>query len=245
MKISNAELIIPRVIAHRGLSSAAPENTLSAFNLAAKQGLRWLEVDVKLSQDGIFLLCHDEDLERTTNGKGKISETPWSKLEKLDAGSWFDKKYQGEPLPQLETVLQFCKKKNLGINLELKPISSNQNGFVDTLTPMILHYISQGVDILVSSFNKQAILDIHQQAAQVPLGFLIEKTDTQTSILKFIEDSQCLSIHLPNTLCTKEIIQIAKQLRKKILVYTVNDKLRAEELFSFGVDAVFSNYSLF
>ncbi len=241
-------MIFPKVIAHRGLSSKAPENTLAAIALAAEKGMQWVEVDVKLTADGVFILCHDATVDRTTNGNGKIAELTSENIFTLDAGSWFDGLYHNEKIPSLEKTLWFCKKHKLGINLELKPDAVNIKDFASKLVPIIIDYQQQGVEILVSCFNKQIMLDVYQLATQlnskIPLGFLIDKADTENLIINFSKKINCVSIHLNDKHCTKKSINQLKNLQKNILVYTVNDISRAKDLFSFGVDTVFSDYHL-
>ena len=235
---------IPPIIAHRGLSSEAPENTIAAISLAAKSGLKWVEVDVKLSLDNHLLLCHDETLHRTTNGSGKVSETSWSELSKLDAGSWFHPKFKGESLPELNLVLEQCNKLNLGINLELKPLKNNIKQLTEVLIPMILEYQEKGLDILVSSFNKAIIREVVKVNKEIKVGYLVDDEDNLNTIHKFIEEIKPISIHLPDKRCSKGYIQQVKQFGKIILVYTVNKKQRALELEQMGVSLIFSDYYL-
>ena len=84
------------VIAHRGAAARAPENTLAAIRLAAEEGARWVEVDVKLSRDGHCILMHDELLARTTDGRGEVAHYDLDELQALDAGSWFAERHAGE-----------------------------------------------------------------------------------------------------------------------------------------------------
>ena len=84
---------LPKVIAHRGSSGQAPENTLASLHLAGQQGIKWVEIDVMLSADGIPVIFHDDYLARTSNGEGLIHKTSLQDLKKLDAGSWKDKEY--------------------------------------------------------------------------------------------------------------------------------------------------------
>src|SRR5580658_7344129 len=95
----------PPVIAHRGASAQAPENTMAAFRLATESGAKWVEFDVHLTQDGVPVIMHDDTLDRTTDGKGKIADASWADVQKLDAGSWFDKRFKGERVPHLDEVL--------------------------------------------------------------------------------------------------------------------------------------------
>jgi glycerophosphoryl diester phosphodiesterase len=244
MACSNKHLNLPSVIAHRGLSSEAPENTIAAITLAAKRGFKWVEVDVKLSADNHLLLCHDEQLERTTNGQGKVSETNWSELTKLDAGSWFSPKFNSETLPELDLVLEKCQKLELGINLELKPLSNQINQFIKVLMPIILKYQNLGVCILVSSFNKVIIQELSNASDDIMLGYLVDDEDDLETIKTFINASNPNSIHLPEERCNKKFIDALKNYQKQLLVYTVNDKNRANELYQIGVDSVFSNFYL-
>ncbi len=93
------------VIAHRGDSSAAPENTLTAFDLALSQGFPHFETDCQLSSDGIPVVLHDETLGRVNNGSGPAAAATSEQLRQLDAGSWFDPHFAGERIPTLQQVL--------------------------------------------------------------------------------------------------------------------------------------------
>jgi glycerophosphoryl diester phosphodiesterase len=107
------------VIAHRGASSYAPENTLASFRRAMELQADWFELDCLLTKDGEVLICHDDTVDRTTNGKGKIAELTLAELKQLDAGSWFDPKFKGEPLPTLNEALDLAKDKT-GVYIEIK-----------------------------------------------------------------------------------------------------------------------------
>ena len=94
--------------AHRGLSGQAPENSLSAFILAAEAGLPWVELDVQLSADGVPVVIHDESVDRCSDGHGRVRELSLAQLQSLDGGSWFDPAYAGEAIPTLADVLALC-----------------------------------------------------------------------------------------------------------------------------------------
>ena len=95
-------LFDPPVIEHRGVSSYAPENTMSAFTRAVQLGIQWVEFDVMLAACGTPIIIHDESLDRTTNGHGNVGDYSYSYLRTLDAGSWFSPSYSGERIPSLE-----------------------------------------------------------------------------------------------------------------------------------------------
>lgn len=107
------------VIAHRGASAYAPENTLAAFALAEEMGADWVELDCRLSRDGEVVVMHDEELDRTTNGSGYVRETSLHEMKQLDAGEWFEPKFRGERVPSLEQALLQSKWK-MGVYIEIK-----------------------------------------------------------------------------------------------------------------------------
>src|SRR5277367_2784856 len=109
------------VIAHRGASGHAPENTLAAFKRAIALGATFIETDLQLSRDTRFVAIHDDTVNRTTNGHGKVHDLTLAELRRLDAGSWFGSEFTGERVPTLEEILEFAKKHDVVFYLELKP----------------------------------------------------------------------------------------------------------------------------
>src|SRR3984885_1386330 len=109
------------VIAHRGASGHAPENTLAAFKRALALGATFIETDLQLSRDSRFVAIHDDTVNRTTNGQGKVHDLSLSDLRRLDAGSWFGSEYAGERIPTLAEILEFAKKYDVVFYLEMKP----------------------------------------------------------------------------------------------------------------------------
>lgn len=107
------------VIAHRGASAYAPENTLAAFELAVEQGADWFELDCTLSKDGAVIVIHDDDVERTTGTPGKVRDLTLSEVKALDAGLWFDAAFAGEKMPTLEESLDLAKDR-IGVYIEIK-----------------------------------------------------------------------------------------------------------------------------
>ena len=112
---------LPRLLAHRGALLHAPENTLASLRAAARLGAGWVEFDVQRSRDGRLFLLHDEELARTTDGRGLAAARAWDELAALDAGRWFDAGFAGERLPTLEQVVALCEELHLGANMEIKP----------------------------------------------------------------------------------------------------------------------------
>lgn len=114
------------VVAHRGASGTAPENTLTAIGLALEAGAQMLEIDVQITTDEQIVVFHDATLERTTNGHGAINRCSSAELKKLDAGSWFDERFRGEKIPLLDEVFQLIRGKAC-INVEIKPPAAGED----------------------------------------------------------------------------------------------------------------------
>ncbi len=112
------------VIAHRGASHDAPENTLAAFELAHEMGADWFELDCYLTRDDAVIVLHDDTLDRTTDGEGPIAEWELSDLRALDAGSWKDARFAGEPLPTLGEALELAKRR-IGVYVEIKNMADD------------------------------------------------------------------------------------------------------------------------
>ena len=110
----------PLVIAHRGNSAGAPEQTLAAFEQAVELGADMIEADVRRSRDGRLVLVHDAKLDRTTDGHGPVAETRFDELRRLDAGSWFDQKFAGQRIPTLDELFELAHAGRIGLCLEVK-----------------------------------------------------------------------------------------------------------------------------
>ena len=146
----------PWVIAHRGASGIAPENTLAAFRRAVELGAGFIETDLQLSRDTRLVALHDPTLERTTNGIGNVSGATLAELRKLDAGRWFRGaaaeagNFSGERIPTIEEILAFGKEKDIGLFLEIK--APGASGAEHTLVGA-LHAADAVVRTVVLSFD--------------------------------------------------------------------------------------------
>lgn len=232
------------LVAHRGLKSKAPENTLAAFKAAHHHGFKWVEFDVKLSKDNVPVICHDATVNRTTNGSGKIANLSYSQLKTLDAGSWFGKSFSNETIPSLEETLEFCATASMGGNIELKPdkgLSEQQLQHYCQCSYQIITKFILKHPIIVSSFNHQALKNFAYLDNRINLGLLIDGKTNLDKILSLDQSLHFYSIHLPRKMASKENIRILKDKNKKIMVYTINTKRAANNLFSEGIDAIFTD----
>jgi len=230
----------PPVIAHRGASAYAPENTLIAFTKAAQLGIKWVEFDVMLSADGQPIIFHDERLDRTTNGKGEIANYHYDYLRTLDAGKWFDWEFSGERIPSLAHVLEFLLNAKMSANVEIKPLRGQEEATVRQAWQIVSYYFPiLDQSILFSSFSVKVLELLRQQSKTCLLGLLMHTW--LPNWLQICEELNCLSVHVNQEILTREKAKKIKDMGYMLLSYTVNDPLRAKELYSWGVDAVFSD----
>jgi glycerophosphoryl diester phosphodiesterase len=232
--------INPPIIAHRGASYDAPENTLIAFTKAAQMGIKWVEFDVMLAACGEPIVFHDETLDRTTSGCGNVGDYPYAHLRSLDAGGWFNARFSGERIPTLAAVLEFLQLANMCANVEIKPLPGQDKATAVRCLQEVERYFPQpNPAILFSSFSVDALRYAREQSADCLLGFLMHDwLDDWDAIGKSLS---CVSMNVFEEILTEERVHKIKQAGYLLLTYTVNDLKRANELYAWGVDAVFSD----
>jgi glycerophosphoryl diester phosphodiesterase len=160
----------PYIFAHRGASAFAPENTIAAFELAIKQGADAIELDAKLCADGHVVVIHDQTVDRTTTGTGKVLEMTLAELQKLDAGSHFDIAFRGEIIPTLSQVFEAVGNR-IYINIELSNYASKTDLLPEEAAKIVRHHdLNQWV--MFSSFNPLALIRVKRILPDVPIGLL-------------------------------------------------------------------------
>lgn len=230
-----------RIIGHRGASAYAPENTLAAFDKARTLGCRYLEFDVMLSQDGEPFVFHDESLKRTTNGQGDFGLVDAEYLQTLDAGHWFSANYRGEKIPHFRDALCWLDTFNIKANIEIKPYPGQSNETVVAVLAQLNRYWPQTKPLpLLSSFDFSVLTLCRSLAPEMPLGLLLDSWDKDW--LEKATDLNCYSVHLNQRQLDAERVAQIKAHPYLLFAYTVNRKRRAQKLFKWGVDAVFSDY---
>ena len=231
-----------RVLAHRGGGTLAPENTLAGLRRGMQAGFRAIEYDVMLARDGIPVVLHDPWLGRTVPGSGNVFDYDARELAAMDAGAWFGRDYEGEPVPLFLEFAQYCKVHGVWMNIEIKPAAGfeQETGalvarmtaamFADELASGQIERVP-----LLSSFSPVALNAARDAAPMLPRAALMER------LLPAWEERArahgALALHLNHKHLTQAQAARVKACGYGLFCYTVNSPARARELMGWGVDA--------
>lgn len=231
----------PAVIGHRGAAGHAPENTLASFAAAAALGVRWVEFDVRLTGDGALIAFHDETLERTTNGTGRVADATLADIRRLDAGAWFGAGFAGERVPTLEDVLAALQRLDLGANVEIKSDKGRERETGHALVRGLRASWPATLPApLVSSFNAHALAAAGDAAPEFPRALLTIKL--ADGWRRQAEALGCIAVHCRENELTADAARQVLAAGYALRCFTVNDRARAETLYAWGVEGVFSDY---
>lgn len=237
----------PRVIAHRGAGTLAPENTLAALRESHARGFKAVEFDVMLASDAVPVLMHDPTFGRTVAGRGDVEQTPSSALLAMDAGAWHSPRFGGEPVPSFAAVLRWCRDHGVWANIEIKPSTprtARETGrvvgevtrafYADTIA-----LYQGGLDARLpefSSFSIDALEAVSVACPEIPRALLV--SGVPDDWFEQMRSVGALALHVKHTQLDAEIAATLKGRAVPLMAYTVNTLERARTLFSWGVDAI-------
>jgi glycerophosphoryl diester phosphodiesterase len=230
----------PRVAAHRGAGTLAPENTLAAMRLGASFGFRMFEFDVKLSSDGVLVLMHDATLERTTDGTGPVATRTFAELARLDAGGWHSGSYAGEPVPTFERVAHWLLRNGHLANVEIKPCPGREaeTGAAAAIEAQRL-WSGATVPPILSSFSEVALEAARRAAAGLPRALLFDRL--RSDWLQRCLALGCVAMAAEETTLSPAVVAAAHRAGLRVITYTVNDPVRVDELLCWRLDTVITD----
>ncbi len=230
----------PLWIAHRGAGKLAPENTLAAFRLGARQGYSAFECDVKLSADDVPFLLHDATLDRTTNARGVAGQRSWAELSRLDAGAWHSRAFAGEPVASFDAIAAFCGANGHALNVEIKPTpGSERHTGAAVARAAERAWAGRATPPLLSSFELDALEGAREAAPALPRALLID-----TLFDGWFEQAQrlgCVAVVANYTLYGGAMVERLHGARLCALAYTVNDESVARWLLALGLDGLITD----
>ncbi len=229
----------PILIAHRGGSLEAPENSMAAFRHAIEIGMRFVELDVQMSRDGVLMVIHDESVDRTTEGSGAVGGLTYEELRRLDAGSKFGAEFAGEKIPTLREVFELCLDAGVGVVVELKS-PGLYDGMEEKVAALIGEiWIRGGADMWCISFDHDAIRRMRELDPALLLGYLYPP-----SAESFVQPDDTIQAYCPfymTALAHPEEVERAHRLGKHVLVYTVNEEDEMRRVAEGGIDGMVSD----
>jgi glycerophosphoryl diester phosphodiesterase len=231
-------------IGHRGAAGSRPENTFSSFDHALQKGADYLEFDVQRTKDGTLAVIHDPTVDRTTDGRGKVSGLTWKELRNLDAGSWFSKEYTGEVIPSFTEVLDRYADK-AGLLIELKK---------PALYPGIEEQIAEelknrkldngsGYRIIIQSFDRSSMKKMHTLLPSIPIGILLNYTPKRITGRELEHIAEYASFLNPkHTVASRQLISRIHQKGMKAVIWTIRTEKEAEKALNLSADGIVTDF---
>ena len=229
----------PYVWAHRGAAGYAPENTLEAFSMAAQMGADGVELDVQLSKDGQIVVCHDEKVNRTSDGKGWVRDFTLEELKQMDF-SGGNEKYAGVKIPTLEEVLELLRDTGMYVDIELKTSAYPYLG-IEKKCIKLVREMGYEERVHFSSFNYLSLQKIRLYARNMPTGYLFLHASPSIVGTARKVGATAMNISCRN-LQTEGFVEKCKENDMQINVWTVNKEREMHLCMEYDINAVITDY---
>lgn len=230
-----------KVFAHRGYSGAYPENTMLAFQKAVEAGCDGIELDVHETKDGKLVIIHDELVNRTTDGTGRVCDYTFEELRRLNAAKLFPQ-FGAEKIPSFEEYCEWAAALDIVTNIEIKTDNVYYPDIEDKIWETVCRY-GLSDRVIFSSFNHMSVTRIKQLAPDVDAGALVEKEN----FVRVFPGSYCRKFgfdcyHPALSMLTDENVKDCRDHGIKINVWTVNDMAGMETVYRYQCDGMITNY---
>ncbi|MFI7872151.1 glycerophosphodiester phosphodiesterase [Streptomyces salinarius] len=244
----------PDVIAHRGSSGMAPENTAAAIDLAVRQRADHVEIDVQRTKDGKLVNFHDCTMERTTDVEDlypgrpsyRVSDFTWNELRRLDAGSWFHDDYAGERIITLDTVIRHLQHTRTGLLAEISPCGQYGTTIATDLADNLNGkpgYVGKALarrQLAVQSFETDDARTFHDLMPDIPIGILDADRPTDTELVELSQWAD--QINPQHTVTDQTLVDRIHQLGMTTNVWTVDEPGAIRKMTTLGVDGIITDY---
>jgi len=229
------------IIAHRGASGYAPENTMASFEKAVELKADYIEMDIQMTKDGELVVFHDFDVSRTTNGSGAIKNFSLKDLKELDAGSWFHSTFKSEKIPTLKEVLSLYKHR-IGLLIELKdPVHYPQveEKLAQELIKAKLHKCKDH-SIIVQSFDPLSIQKFHQILPEIPTAILTTSILSRKSLSNVSSFCQYVNPHFLSV--SPHYVKELKEKELNSFIWTVNHIEDFKKITKYDINGIITDY---
>ena len=229
------------IIAHRGASKHAPQNTLSAFEKAIEMDADMIELDVHLSKDGEIVVMHDADVDSTTDGSGKLSEMSLEEIKRLDTGSPFGEEFAGETVPTLEEVLETTNGET-ELNIELKTRSGKNEGIEEKVLGLLEEHQMED-EVLISSFSFESVEKVKNLNSNISVGLLYLTLPLTSWHSRRIHKKYpwADAAHPWHRTIGKRHVRKLHEMGVEVNVWTVDGERNIRKMLESGVDGIITN----
>jgi glycerophosphoryl diester phosphodiesterase len=230
-----------QLVAHRGASAFAPENTLGAVRLAKDMGAKWVEVDVKITVDDHTVIIHDDELDRTTNGTGWVANSTLEYVRSLSANPTGFDGYDAEKVPTLRELLEIVLDLEIGLQLELKPTAGDDVETAEIAIAELLEiWPSNNSNLYLSSFSLRSLDVARRMAPNIPRAFAVVVPPRDP--VKIMSDLDCQILHATSFVLSDDQLRVLDESGVEFAIATINDVSLARHMLENGAQSILSDY---
>lgn len=227
------------IVAHRGSSGTAPENTLASFEQAINSNAHFIELDLQITRDNVPIVFHDKWISRITNGSGRTLNLTFEEIRQFDCGLWFSSEFKGEKIPSLEEVLSFIQNK-IYLNIEIKNLGTNPYRSIENIISIIYNF-DYPEKVVISSFYYDYLKLVRKIDVDIPTAAIrMPKDTTLPSVIA--ENLQCQGFICSVSEIKKEIIDNAKANNLFVGVYSIDTEEELDKVIKLGCNAIVTNF---
>ncbi len=227
-------------IAHRGASAVYPENTMAAFKGAVEMGADMIELDVRLSKDGVPVIFHNPRLDAPVKAGGGVEDTNLSALKEIDVGSWRDPVFASERIPTLEEALVFASEKQIAVNIEIKTDDTRLSIGKNCIS--LVEKYNMEEHVLFSSFDMKAMKQIKAAEPDIATALLLTNSVfNRTKPSELVAKHNADAFHCTCKQLTEKRLTDLKEHQIPVAVYTVNLESKMKKLIEMGVNGIFTD----
>ena len=229
------------VVAHRGASGHAPENTMAAFRRAVEMGAQFIETDLQITRDARVIAIHDLTLDRTTDGHGPVHHQSLKEIRALDAGKWFTssppESFAGERIPTLKEIFQFAQERDVNFYLELK---SGANWGVEHAVVAAVRELGAIARVVILSFDSSTLDSVYRLDETIMTGFLCEIPSNDLVERSVRVGARQLAPR--GDLVTPALVKKAHNAGLQVVTWTINEPEQMRRLIDAGVDGIMTDF---
>lgn len=233
-----ADLGTDWMIGHRGAARLYPENTLGGIRATAESGIRWVEMDVTWMKDGTAVINHDDSVDRCSDRGGKLLEMNWSELNGINNAALFAD-WPAEPVPRLDSMLDLLVELKMGLNLEIKGHGADLSPRIAEMVSLLRQHFSDPAQLIVSSFEMDAIRAMRDQAPEIRRGLLFDRLPDNWREL--VTELKPFSFHLDWKSLNYADARAIREAGLNLYCWTANDPVACAGFWQWGVNGIISD----